>query len=150
MSLLELALTNLITLALALENRKLVYNTIARFVMFDRYWRKGLKRKVFNKAKHNVQTNVYYDTLESSPMQMIKILALLEVLKQMKTNINSFLEDVDAIILTNLEIVIDALLSNQMFQKNLILTYDHIWINVFKNKITSFANKMYYPQFQVK
>jgi len=43
---------------------------------------------------------------------MIKILALLEVLKQMKTNINSFLEDVDAIILTNLEIVIDALLSN--------------------------------------
>ncbi len=54
MSLLELALTNLITLALALENRKLVYNTIARFVMFDRYWRKGLKRKVFNKAKHNV------------------------------------------------------------------------------------------------
>jgi len=43
---------------------------------------------------------------------MIKILALLEVLKQMKTNINSFLEDVDVIILTNLEIVIDALLSN--------------------------------------
>ncbi len=145
MSLLELALTDLTTSVLASENRKLVRGTVARFVMFGRYWRKGLERKVSGRAKHNAWTDVCYGTLEPSRMQMTKVPALLGVLEQMETDINSPLGGVDAITPTDLEAAIDALPPKWMVWEDLILTHDHIQTNVFKNKMTPFADKMYYP-----
>lgn len=120
----DLGLTNLIASNVALNISKFVRNTIVRFVTFGRYWRKGLERSTYNKAKHNAWRDACYDTLESFVELLIDALVLLEVLEKLETIINLFLEDVNVITSTQLEVAIDKLLANWIIWKNLVCTHD--------------------------
>jgi len=137
-------LTDLTASDVASDIPEFVRSTIARFVTFGRYWRKGLERSAYGRAKHNAWRDACYGTLEPSAEQLVDAPVLLGVLEKLETTINSSPEGVDAITPTQLEAAIDKLPANWMVWEDLVCTHDLLQANVLDGNITPFVGNEYY------
>ncbi len=131
------------------ENFKLIINTIAYLFVFGNYWRENLNRAPHNRTKHNVWYNIYYSILDPSSAQIIAILFVFVILKNLFRDINIFSRDFDAITPAALAAAITKLLLHWIIWKRFVLIYYNIQNNILADKIISFANQLQYPAWSI-